>query len=171
VVAGPVGGAGLTGQTEPVRIYLPVTLLDVDAATAASDQPTVAARRAHAVTPALRELFPEEEDEGLEYAAQLAAADDSLELLGTVADAPRLRVVLSADVDADAVAVLDDEIPSAVEVTAPVAWTAVVCAHVDEPSAAGDVAEALTGDEEAVERLDDRDLLWYDATELATIPR
>jgi hypothetical protein len=155
-----------------VRIYLPVTLLDVDAAGAApTGTPTLAARRAHAVTPALRELFPEEDDEGLEYAAQLAAADDSLELLGAAADAPRLRVVLSADVDAGAVSVLDDEIPSAVEVTTPVAWTAVVCAHVDEPDAAPDVVEALTGDEDAVERLDERDLLWYDATELATIPR
>ncbi len=66
---------------------------------------------------------------------------------------------------------LDDEIPSAVRLTTPVAWTAVVCAHVDEPAATADVTEALTGDDEAVERLDDRDLLWYDATELATIPR
>ncbi len=168
MVARPVGGPGLTGQTVPVRIYLPATLLDVDAA---SERPTVAARRAHAVTTALRELFPEEEDEGLEYAAQLAAADDSLELVGADADAPRLRVVLSADVDAGAVTPLDDEVPSAVEVTTPVPWSAVVCAHVDEPEAAADVAEALTGDEEAVERLDERDLLWYDATELDAIPR
>ena len=167
-MVGPVGGTRLTGHTDPVRIYLPATLLDVDAA---ASREVVTPRRAHAVTPALRELFPEEDDEGLEYAAQLAAADDSLELLGSAADAPRLRVVLSADVDAAAVIVLDDEIPSAVEVTTPVPWPAVVCAHVDEPAAAGDVTAALTGDEEAVERLDERDLLWYDATELASIPR
>jgi hypothetical protein len=47
----------------------------------------------------------------------------------------------------------------------------VVCAHVDEPAAAADVVEALTGDEDAVERLDERDLLWYDATELGAVPR
>lgn len=168
MVARPVGGAGLTGHTGPVRLYLPVTLLDVDAAGPAA---TVTARRAHAVTAALRELFGEEDDEGLEYAAQLAAADDSLELLGTTPDAPRLRVVLSADVDAGAVTVLDDEIPSAVEVASPVPWHAVVCAHVDEPAAVADVTDALTGDEAAVERLDERDLLWYDATELGSIPR
>ncbi len=167
-MARPVGGARLTGQTGPVRIYLPATLLDVDAATT---EPTVSARRAHAVTTALREMFPEEDDEGLEYAAQLAAADDSLELVGSTDGAPRLRVVLSADVDAAAVTVLDDEIPSAVQVTAPVPWSAVVCAHVDEPAAAADVVEALTGDEDAVERLDERDLLWYDATELGAVPR
>ena len=151
-----------------MRIYLPVTLLDVDAA---ASRPDVDVRRAHAVTPALRELFPDEDDEGLEYAAQLAAADDSLDLLDRTTDAPRLRVVLSADVADGAVTVLVDEIPSAVELAAPVPWAAVVCAHVDEPAAAGDVADALTGDEEAVERLDERDLLWYDATELAAIPR
>jgi hypothetical protein len=151
-----------------VRIYLPVTLLDVDSAGTSG---TVDVTRAHAVTTALRELFPEEDDEGLEYAAQLAAADDSLELVGDAPAAARLRVVLSADVDDAAVTALEDEVPSAVSLTSPVPWPAVVCALVDEPAAADDVAAALTGDEEAVERLDDRDLLWYDATELHTIPR
>ena len=151
-----------------MRIYLPVTLLDVDAADPTGTLPPA---RAHAVTPALRELFPNEDDEGLEYAAQLAAADDSLELVGSTPDAPRLRVVLAADVDPADVGALIDEIPSAVELRRPLPWAAVVSAHVDEPAAAGDVAEALTGDEEAVERLDERDLLWYDATELGTIPR
>jgi hypothetical protein len=159
-----------------VRLYLPVTLLDVDAARSQPAATTavttaVATLRAHAVTPALRELFPEEDDEGLEYAAQLAAADDSLELVGAAPDAPRLRVVLAADVDAGAVTVLDEDVPSRVALSAPVAWSAVVCAHVDEPAAADDVAAALTGDEDAVERLDERDLLWYDATELDAIPR
>ncbi|GAA2725926.1 DUF6912 family protein [Cellulomonas aerilata] len=151
-----------------MRIYLPVTLLDVDLAGTSG---AVEVERAHAVTPALRELFPDEDDEGLEYAAQLAAADDSLELLGRTADAPRLRAVLSADVDDAAVTVLDEDVPSVVALSAPVPWTAVVCALVDEPAAADDVVAALTQDEEAVERLDDRDLLWYDATELQTIPR
>jgi hypothetical protein len=151
-----------------VRIYLPVTLLDVDLA---APDAALAPGRAHAVTPGLRALFPDEDDEGLEYAAQLAAADDSLDRVGGSPDAPRLRVVLSADVDPGVIGELDDEVPSAVTVRAPVPWSAVVCAHVDEPAAADDVAAALTGDDDAVERLDDRDLLWYDATELHTIPR
>jgi hypothetical protein len=66
---------------------------------------------------------------------------------------------------------LDDEIPGAVRLRESLPWAAVVSAHVDEPEATGDVTEALTGDEEAVERLDERDLLWYDATELDAIPR
>jgi hypothetical protein len=151
-----------------VRIYLPVTLLDVDPAGTSG---SLDVARAHAVTTALRELFPDEDDEGLEYAAQLAAADDSLELVGETTDAPRLRAVLSADVDESTVTVLDEDVPSVVALSAPVPWSAVVCALVDEPAAADDVTAALTGDEEAVERLDDRDLLWYDATELHTIPR
>ncbi|WNB86386.1 DUF6912 family protein [Cellulomonas sp. ATA003] len=151
-----------------MRLYLPVTLLDVDFAPASG---VVEAPRAHAVTPALRALFPDEDDEGLEYAAQLAAADDSLERVGAAAGAPRLRVVLSADVDDAAVDPLDDAVPSAVRVREPVPWSAVVCAHVDEPEAAGDVTDALTGDDDAVERLDERDLLWYDRTELGAVPR
>jgi hypothetical protein len=80
-------------------------------------------------------------------------------------------VVLATDVDGDGVAELDDEVPSAVTLRDPVPWAAVVCAHVDEPAASGDVTQALTGDDDAVDRLDERDLLWYDATELHTIPR
>ena len=47
----------------------------------------------------------------------------------------------------------------------------VVCAHVDEPAASPDVERAVAGDAGAAERLDDVDLLWYDATELSAIPR
>jgi hypothetical protein len=151
-----------------VRIYLPVTLLDLDSARASGH---VDVTHAHAVTPALRELFPDEDDEGLEYAAQLAAADDSLDLVGRAPDAPRLRAVLSADVEESGATVQQDEIPSRVSLASPVPWAAVVCALVDESVAADDVAAALTGDDDAVERLDDRDLLWYDATELHAIPR
>jgi hypothetical protein len=37
---------------------------------------------------------------------------------------------------------------------------------VDEAAAEEDVVAALAGDDEAVERLAERDLLWYDASEL-----
>lgn len=150
-----------------MRLYLPATLLDLDRATDLG--PAVA----HAVTPALRELFPGEDDEGLEFAAQLAAADGSLELLRDTPDAPRLRAVVALDVPDELVGPAhdDDLAVSAVRLTGPVDRDAVACAHVDEPAAAADVAAALDGDEAAAERLDERDLLWYDATELGTIPR
>ena len=157
-----------------MRIYLPATLLDLDLdPTAATGPRELAARRAHAVTPALREMFPDDEDEGLEFAAQLAAADDSLELLGRTPGAPRLRLVLTADVPDSAVtAVLDpDAVPSAVDVDGPVPWDSIACGHVDEPAAAPDVLAALLGDDAAVDTLDERDLLWYDSSELDAIPR
>jgi hypothetical protein len=115
-------------------------------------------------------MFPDADDEGLEFAAHLAAADDSLELLGRTPRAPRLRLVLTADVPADAVRPVDDAdadaAPSAVEVIGEVPWDAIACGHVDESAATGDVVAALAGDDAAVESLDERDLLWYDASEL-----
>jgi hypothetical protein len=150
-----------------VRLYLPATLLDLDRT--GDLGPAVA----HAVTPELRELFPDEDDEGLEFAAQLAAADGSFELLRSAPDAPRLRAVLALDVPDDLVGPADDDdlAVSAVRLTGAVDRDAVACAHVDEPGAAADVEAALAGDEAASERLDERDLLWYDASELAGVPR
>ncbi|WP_456847249.1 DUF6912 family protein [Cellulomonas sp. P5_C6] len=151
-----------------MRIYLPASLDQLDPAAG-----PLSARRAHAVTPALRALFPDEDDEGLEFAAQLAAADDSLEHLATHRDAPQLRLVVSVDVaDSDIEPVTDDEdVPSAIELVRSVEQSDVICVHVDEPGAASDVVLAAGGDEAAVDRLDERDLLWYDASELAGIPR
>ncbi|MBO3083898.1 DUF6912 family protein [Cellulomonas fengjieae] len=151
-----------------MRIYLPASLDQLDPAAG-----PFAARRAHAVTPALRAMFPDEDDEGLEFAAQLAAADDSLELLGARPDAPQLRLVVSVDVPDGAVREVssDDDVPSAVELTQDVPQSDVICVHVDEPAAAGDVVLAAAGDDAAVDRLDERDLLWYDASELGQIPR
>ena len=86
---------------------------------------------------------------------------------------PQLRLVLAADVPDDTV--VPDEDPdadvTAVTITPGVPVDAVVCAHVDEPAAAADVAAALAGDDDARQRLEDRDLLWYDVSELGRIPR
>ena len=151
-----------------MRIYLPATLDQIE--------PTagpLAPRRVHAVTPALRAMFPDEDDEGLEFAAQLAAADDSLALLGESPRAPRARLVVSADVSPDDVLPLDDddEVPSALELLRAVELEDIACVHVDEPGVGADVDAAITGDDAAIERLDERDLLWYDASELGAIPR
>jgi len=151
-----------------VRIYLPATLDEIAPGTTGLE-----ARRAHAVTGALRAALPDEDDEGLEYAAQLAAADDSLERLRRSPSAPRLRVVVSVDVpEAVVVAVSDPQAsPSTVEMVSGVGLVDVVAVHVDEPETAADVAAALAGDPEAVERVEEADLLWYDVTELGHIPR
>lgn len=132
-------------------------------------------RRAHAVTPALVALLPDEDEEGVEFAAQLMAADDALVLLAARPDAPALRLVVTVEVADDAVGdgqpEDDDEAASLLTLVGPATLDDVVCAHVDEPGARGEVARALDGDDAALDSLAERDLLWYDATELDRIPR
>ncbi|MCC2335636.1 DUF6912 family protein [Cellulomonas wangsupingiae] len=150
-----------------MRVYLPVTLDELQGA----DPVLIGPRVAHAVTPALRALWPEEDDEGWEYAAQADAGDGSLVLLASRRAAPPLRVVVAADVAEACVQTLDDPpVASAVEVVCGVDLGQVVSVHVDEPAAAADVAGAASGDETALARLDERDLLWYDVTEIGQIP-
>ena len=93
-----------------MRIYLPATMAEL------ADPTGLGPRVVHAVTPALRVALPDEDEEGLEFSAQLLAADDSLELIGEQAAGVVLRrVVVAADVDADDVAPFDEsEMPSAV---------------------------------------------------------
>ncbi|KGM13524.1 DUF6912 family protein [Cellulomonas bogoriensis] len=146
-----------------MRIYLPATLAELTG-------PDLSPRLVHAVTDALRQALPDEDDEGLEYAAQLLASDDSLDLLGDQ-DQQR-RCVVAADVPQERVrAVEEPHAPSVVELTVPVAWDTVACAHVDEDAAGADVVAARAGDGPAAERLAERDLLWYDVSELGTLAR
>ena len=166
-----------------MRLYVPSTLAELDALTTTTI--TLEPRRAHTATPALvAELADEGIDdlEEVEYLAQLAAADDSLVAIASAPDVPWLRVVISVDVPDAVVRPLlagggtndsddDDLAPSAVEITERVPGVKIVCVHVDEPDAAADIEAVMGGDDDAIERLADRDLLWYDATELAAIPR
>ena len=157
-----------------MRLYLPATPADLRSG--------LTPRWAHAVTTALRAELPEEDDEGLEMVATLAAADESVTLLGSgtaleVAGghvAPR-RVVIVADVPDSAVLVPEvlgeEQLPTAVEVVEPVDWSEVVAILVDEPEAEQDVRAAAGGDEEALERAAERDLLWFDVVELADLRR
>lgn len=150
-----------------MRVYLPVTLDELQRTT----EVVLGPRVVHAVTPALRRTWPDEDEEGWEYAAQAGAADDSVVLLAARPDAPRLRVVVAADVPDASVQALDDPpVPSAVELVAGVRLAQVVSVHVDEPAAVADVTAAAAGDEDALERLAERDLLWYDVTEIPQIP-
>ncbi len=160
--SGAGGGAGHTGR---VRVYLPAVLDQLPC-----DQ--VGPGGGHAVTADLRAALPGEDDEGWEYAALLAAADDALALLARHPGAPRLRVVLAADVPDNLVDVPagPDEPATAVDLVAGAPWSAVVSVHVDEPDAAGEVVAALAGDIAADERLAERELLWYDVTEVGRIP-
>ena len=82
-------------------------------------------------------------------------------------------------------------VASEIEVISTVENVAIVCVHVDELEAAGDIADVLaaadeesdaeaiadvgaeseTALDEALERVTDRDLLWYDWSEIKSIPR
>lgn len=170
----------------PVRIYLPATLPGLaiagvgDAVLPSQVEVAAAGSWACAVTPALREWYREGDIDELEYAALTRAAVGSLRLLAGVdpgggVRVPR-RVVLAADVP-DTVVVLDpDADPAAVVLSAPVRLDQVICAHVDDPSAADDVAAAAelvdaadAGDEDAqfaIDGLGDHELQWYAVQEI-----
>lgn len=130
---------------------------------------------AHAVTDALRAAYPEGGDEEWEYAAMVAAARDSLGLLGED-DEPR-RVVVA--VDAETVRAVPGEEPSLVEVLDVVPFRRVAAVLVDDPAAADAVtaaverfADAEAGDDEAeavVDRCLDLELAWYATQEVGDL--
>lgn len=146
-----------------MRVYLPATAADLSA-------PQIGPRTAYAVTPALARALPDEDEEALEASAGLCAADASLTLLaapGAEALADR-RIVIAADVGTAQVTEPEasgDALPGTVRVKVPVAWEAVAALLVDEPAAEADVRAARTGDEKALERAAEADLLWYDVSE------
>ncbi|WP_127131807.1 hypothetical protein [Georgenia sp. SYP-B2076] len=151
-----------------MRLYLPATAADLD------NTAGITPRWAHAVTAALRAEMPEEDDEGLELVAMLAAADASVELIAADGSVAR-RIVVAADVPDTSVlppeVLGEEQLPTAVELVAPVAWSRVVALHVDETEAVEDVAAAAAGDDHALERAADRDLLWFDILELDDLRR
>ena len=148
-----------------MRIYLPATFAVLDA----HPQP-LTLQAAHAVTPRVRAALPAEDEESWEFVTQLAAADDSFARI-TDDDVP-LRLVVVADVPDATVRVVEDaDELSAVVLSAPVEWRDVVCVLVDEPEAAPDARAARAGDAAAGERLTERDLLWYDVSEVEAVPR
>ena len=156
-------------------MYLPATLRQL---ATVRERGELEAVEAHAVTPALREWYAEGDEEELEYVAFTRAAQAALRLLRHDPQAPRRRVVVSADVPATGVAVLgDSELgSSAVRLTGPVPLPAVAAIHVDAVGAEADVAaaaevvdEALAGDPDAqftVDGAEGHELAWYAAGEL-----
>ena len=117
---------------------------------------------AHAVTPALVDELGSSDADESEYAALTAAALEALSLLRP--DEPPRRVVAAADVPAWELR--DGEHPSAVSVPTRVPWRRVVAVHVDAEDASADVAAALGGAPEAVERCLDHELGWFAVQEV-----
>lgn len=170
-----------------MRLYVPTTL-DELADAAASPAWTIEPRAAHAVTAQLREAEPDEDLEGWEFLAALEAADDSLALIAGLGDVPRQRVVVTVEVPDSSVCVIgvvptestpdDAPAPSAVEIVETVPDVEIICAHVDEPDAAADIVAVISAVDDddddaltnALDALSQRGLLWYDRSELASIP-
>jgi hypothetical protein len=146
-----------------MRVYVPSSPRGVAQALAAGRFP---AGQAFGVTPGLRALDPESDEEEHEFLASMLAADASLvqqtEHEAEPAD-PLRRVVVAVDVPDDEVAVVDDatgELQVAVEL--PLPWVAAV--HVDDAAAEAVVRQALLDGE--LDPLDDLALAWFDPTEL-----
>ena len=169
-----------------MRLYVPATLDELDAATvtATTASWTVPGRPAHAVTSALASSLPDEDDEGLEWHAFLAAAHDSLLRIADAPDGVRLRVVVTVEVPDDVVQAPRDPgaAASQVCVTDDLPGTPIIAVHVDEPEASSDITEVLDAAvsegpgadarlDDAIQRVTDRDLLWYAPEELRAIPR
>jgi hypothetical protein len=161
-----------------MRVYVPSTLPAVAGLlrTGQIDAPV----RGYAVTPALREWYSSGDIEELEYVAMVHAARESLRLLAADPAAPRRRVVLAAEVAESQVAANAgfDE-PAMVEISAPVLVRNVQAGHVDEASAAAEIAAAAgaivaaeAGDDDArflVDGAEGYELLWYATQELGDV--
>lgn len=163
-----------------MRIYIPATLHEVR-----QENFGAGGRVIHALTAALRDHFERVEkqsydDESLEYAAFIAAADTAIDLLAHSESEPLQRVVIAADVPEDFVSSVNQaedhtltgaELPSALELRQPVTLTEIVSFHVDEDTAhaANVLREAIGGGEEDREKADALDLLWFDVSELSEL--
>ena len=159
-----------------MRVYVPVTLPGL-AGWAKDGVPAPVA--AHAVTPAVLEWYVGGDEEQLEFAVLLDAAQACLDLLAGDDGAPRRRAVVAVDVPATAVRPAPGEDRSAVLVGVALAASDIVSIHVDEPETAPTVAAAVqalpaarSGDDDAAFLLDEAeacDLLWYDVSELGDL--
>jgi hypothetical protein len=160
-----------------VRVYVPLTLVDLAALHSAGELP--AGWSAFAVTPALREWYASGDAEELEYAALTDAAEESLRRLAVDPSAPRRRVVVAADVPDAAVRPTPDRHVAAVEISTAIRRRDLASVHVDDPDAAREIAAAAeaigaadAGDDDArftVDGTADHELQWYGVQEIETL--
>ncbi|WP_061961730.1 DUF6912 family protein [Demequina flava] len=145
-----------------MRVYIPASFDDLDGCLRGD----LTAERAYAVTGRLLEISSLADEEELAEQVRDEAAYASLQ-----DNLAPVRVVLVADCSRAEVRELSGDHPAAVSVTGKIASEDVVCAFVDELAAAEDAAAALGGNEVAAESLAQRDVLWWDVSEFAAIPR
>ena len=143
-----------------MRVYVPASARMLGALKAEGRLPGPV--EACGVTPDVRAALADLDEEELEYAAFVEAAQRSLRLLG---GGPMRRVVVSADVagaapgEGSAGLVLADGLTLA----------QVAAVHADEAAAEPAVAAARAGGPGAAEAADDHDLLWFAPQEIAEL--
>jgi hypothetical protein len=145
-----------------MRVYIPASVADLDFCSSGRWEPTVG----FAVTERLLEISSYDDPDELAEQARDAAAIDSVVEFGS-----ELRVVIVVDYPRADVTPVPDAHPAAVALTGRVHPDAIACAFVDDLAAYNDAKQALAGGPDALERLEDHDLLWYDASELTAVPR
>lgn len=161
------------------RVFVPLTLADLRTLDRDGVLPPPAGgvRQAHALTPALRDSWPDGDEEEWEYAALLTAAQESLELVAAAGEDPATarRRVAALDVSRTVAAPDPDAPETGVGLAEPVHLRDIESWHVDDDDAVVTVARAVTairGDADpealatALETCLDHDLGWFASQEL-----
>ena len=143
-----------------MRVYVPIAFGDIAVAVSGRWEPT----SGFAITPRLLDITAVEDEEELaEEVRDVAAGAAVLDLRSD------RRAVVAVDVPRQDVTPVPGGHPAAVTLVGRVDRGSVACAFVDEEAAQDDARAAAAGDDEALERLEERDLLWYDASEIASL--
>ncbi len=142
-----MSAAGNMAGKTAVRVYLAATRAELEAVSSGGSLP--ASLRAHAVTAALREAWPDGDDEQWEYAALMAAAADARDRIAGAGVGRRL--VLAADLPVEEVA--SDGEPTSVHTAVELRWRQVSAILVDPVDDADD----------------DDDLAWFATQEAADV--
>lgn len=140
-----------------MRVYVPIHLDNIGLSLSGTWEPAAG----YAITPTLLSIATTDDDEVLAEQVRDAAAADAVLELGS-----HRRAVVVVDYPRADVTPVAGEHPAAVTMAGRVRIESVVCAFVDEPDAAEDGVAAARGDVDALARLEERDLLWYDVSEL-----
>ena len=147
----------MTARSRPVRVYLPLVWGDLRATGEIHTR-----GRGFAVTPTVRDADPTGDLDDWEFAAFSDATQACLALLdGTP---PSRRVVVSADIDAARISVMDG---SRVAVPDAVPWTQVAAVHLDGEDAEPTVAAVVAG--APGDTLDDVALEWFHPSEIPAL--
>lgn len=144
-----------------MRIFVPLVVGDLACV-------ELSPRLVHGVTRDLLQVFPRVDQEGLEYVATMAAADDSLRLLNPDGSLGFRRIVGVADVKNAMLALpaADEQLlETAVYLEQTLQISEFVSFLVDEPGNEALVSRAVEGDEAAFLNTEEIELLWYDAVE------